>query len=91
MQAILTKYLGPTDTKGARISARCDAGSIMIPYPHELSGYDVHAAAAMALVRKLEWRDYGKWSGGSLPDQKGFVFVLTQDTWQYDAAFRGAP
>lgn len=57
MQAILTKYLGATDTKDSRIKAWCDAGSITIPYPHELSCPDTHAAAAMALVRKLGWTE----------------------------------
>jgi len=79
MQAIVTKYIGPTDTKGSRIKATCDAGSITIPYPHELSGEDVHAAAAMALVRKLGWDQHGYkpfWQCGSLPNQAGYVFVL---------------
>jgi hypothetical protein len=87
VQAIITKYLGPTDTKGARICARCDAGSITVPYPHQLSGYDVHAAAAMALVRKLQWQGYGSWSAGSLPKQAGFVFVCNKDQWDYTADF----
>lgn len=86
MQAIVTKYHGPTNTKGARISARCDAGSISISYPHELSGQDVHAAAAMALVRKLGWSTdaYGDWVGGALPNQAGYVFtnVSLNDTYQ---------
>lgn len=78
MQAIVTKYIGPTDTKGARIKATCDAGSITIDYPHELSGDDVHAKAAMALVRKLGWDDAMReksWACGSLPNQNGYVFV----------------
>ena len=36
MQAIQTKYIGPTNTKGARIKAFCAAGSITIPYNYEL-------------------------------------------------------
>jgi hypothetical protein len=77
MQAIITKYIGPTETKGSRIKATCDAGSITIPYPHELSGEAVHEAAAMALVAKLEWDDYkGEWVCGSLPNQAGYVFVF---------------
>lgn len=56
MQAIITKFVNPTDHKGARIKATCDAGSITIPYPHELGeGSKAHALAAMALVRKLGW------------------------------------
>lgn len=87
MQAIVTKYIGPTDTKGARIKATCDAGSVTIGYPHELSGQDVHAAAAMALVRKLGWDD-GEykpfWQCGSLPNQAGCVFVLESQAYRSD-------
>ena len=79
MQAITTKYIGPSNTKGARIKATCDAGSITVSYPHELSGQDVHAFAAMALVRKLGWDEAngykGQWFGGALPSQAGYVFV----------------
>jgi hypothetical protein len=74
MQAIVTKYLNPTDTKGSRIKATCDAGSVTIPYPHELSGIAVHEAAVAALLAKLEW-ETGEWVGGSLPNQAGYVFV----------------
>jgi hypothetical protein len=75
MQAIVTKYLSATNTKGARIKATCDAGSITIPYPHELSGEAVHEAAAMALVAKLEWKS-DEWVCGGLPNQAGYVFVF---------------
>jgi hypothetical protein len=79
MQAITTKYLGPTNTQGARIKATCDAGSITVPYPHELSGQDVYVyaeAAAMVLVRKLGWEcPEEAWIGGALPNQAGYVFV----------------
>jgi hypothetical protein len=84
MQAIITKYLGATDTKGSRIKATCDAGSISIPYPHELSGEEVHVKAAMALVRKLGWdKDaYGDWACGGLPNQAGYVFVCTANIYK---------
>jgi hypothetical protein len=91
VQAIVTKYLGPTNVRGARIKAACDAGTVTIPYPHELGGYDVHAAAAMELVRKLGWQGRGKWACGSLPNQAGFVFACTGETWLYDESFRSAP
>lgn len=56
MQSILTKFLNPTDFKGARIKATCDAGSVVIPFPHEYGeGSKAHALAAMMLVRKLGW------------------------------------
>lgn len=55
MQAIITKYLGPTDKRGARIKASSGAGSITIPYPFALSNDDVHAKAAKTLCAKLGW------------------------------------
>jgi hypothetical protein len=81
MQAIITKYLGATNNKGARIKATCDAGSVTIGYPHEWYEEAAHASAAMALVKKLGWNDttqYGHWVSGGLPDQSGYVFVSTK-------------
>ena len=68
MQAIQTKYLGPTNSRGARIKATCAAGSATISYPHELSGQASHRKAAEALVNKLGWVDpyYGGLLGGQL-------------------------
>lgn len=74
MQAIRTKYIGPTDTKGARIKATAQAGSVTIPYPHEMSGMHCHAAAAAALIDKLDF-PRGEYDGGQLPDGS-YCFVL---------------
>ena len=80
MQAIQTKYLYPTNTRGARIKATCAAGSITIGYPYELyelSGQAVHRKAAEALVSKLGWVDphYGGLLGGQLANgDYAFVF-----------------
>ena len=52
MQAIMTKFIPATDTKGDRIKAQADRGSIMIPWP----GTNVetaHIRAADALVDKF--------------------------------------
>jgi hypothetical protein len=80
MQAIQTKYMGPTNTKGSRIKATCAAGSVTIDYPHELTGMDCHAAAAKALVYKMGWNDpqYGGLLGGQL--QNGdYAFVFNNE------------
>lgn len=77
MQAILTRYHGPTDYHGARITARCEAGKVTIPYPHELSGEAVHRAAAIALCSKLGWNPDHLIAGAlpdSSPDSYAFVF-----------------
>lgn len=84
MQAISTKYIGPSNVRGSRIKATCDAGSITIPYPHELSGEDVHKAAALALIAKLGWGDYGRIIGGGTKD--GYVFVFDMDSGKLETA-----
>lgn len=80
MQAIQTRYLSPSNFRGPRIKAWCAAGSITIPYPHELSGLTVHRKAAQLLAVKLGWTDpaYGPLLGGCLPNgDYAFVFNNT--------------
>ena len=89
MQAIETKYIPATNTRGSRIKAECERGSITIDYPHELSGDAVHIAAADALVAKFVKEDaerYGTdrnpWSkprvcGGLKNGHYAHVFVET--------------
>jgi len=79
MQAIVTKYLGPTNFKGSRIKATCDAGSVTIGYPHHASQYDAHRIAAGALADKLGWTEengHGPMIGGGAPGGRGEVFVF---------------
>jgi hypothetical protein len=67
MQAIQTKYLGPTNVKGARIKAISQAKSRIYSWEHGLSADDNHKLAAQSLAKELGW-DYGVWHGGQLPD-----------------------
>lgn len=77
MKAIFTKYHGPTNTRGSRISASDEDGNrITISYPHELSGEDVHRKAAQALCDKMGWT--GEMVAGG--HSKGYVFVFTGRT-----------
>ena len=80
MQAIHTKYLPATNTRGSRIKATAGAGSVTIPYPHELSGQAVHRAAAEALCVKLNWVSpyCAPLLGGCLPDGS-YCFVFGND------------
>lgn len=57
MQAIVTKFLPRTNTRGSRIKAWCARGSIIVSYNHGLSGDDAHRAAALALCRKFAAED----------------------------------
>jgi hypothetical protein len=68
-QAIVTRWHSPTNTKGARMSASAGAGRVSIPYAHGLNLADNHAAAASALVTKLQWLSNGERmiGGGCLP------------------------
>jgi len=75
MKAIVTKYHGPTNNRGSRITASDEDGNkITIPYPYELSGEDVHRKAAEALCQKMNWP--GKLVAGSL--KNGYVFVFSE-------------
>ncbi len=77
MKAIVTKYHGPTNFKGSRISASDEDGNrITVSYPYELSGEAVHRKAAQALCDKMGWT--GELVGGSL--KRGYVFVFTGRT-----------
>jgi hypothetical protein len=76
MKAIFTKYHGPTNFKGSRISAADEDGNrISISYPHELSGEAVYRKAAEALCAKMNWT--GPLVGGS--HKRGYVFVFGQE------------
>jgi len=78
MQAIHTKYHGPTNHQGARITARCDAKRITVPYDHALSSEENHRAAAGALSNVLGWGGdtYGIMVSGSLPSG-GYAHTFT--------------
>lgn len=55
MQAIVTKYFGPTDHRGSRIKAVCEAGSLTVAWDYALDVEANHHAAAVALATKLGW------------------------------------
>ena len=74
MQAIETKYLGPTNCRGSRIKASCQAGSLVSDYDYGLNTSSNHIAAALGLIKKLEWERYGNWFGGCTKGS-GMAFV----------------
>lgn len=65
MQAITTKFIPCTNTKGSRVKAAAQAGSVTLSWDHGIDNN--HKAAAMALVKKYGW-DHGEWIEGHLPD-----------------------
>jgi hypothetical protein len=68
VQTIITKYLGPTSTRGSRIKARqsgsyaCEAVSVTISWDYSISTEQNHINAAKAVGEKLGW--VGDWVGG---------------------------
>jgi hypothetical protein len=75
MKAIFTKYHGPGNVRGSRISASDEDGNrVVIPYRHDLNSEEAHLAAAQALCDKMHWT--GTLIGGS--HKKGYVFVFGQ-------------
>ena len=73
MQAILTKYMGPTGSRGGRIIAKADAGRVIVPWDHGVGTYENHEAAAYAFCRKKGWS--GRLAGGSIGNGYVWVFV----------------
>ena len=75
MKAILTKYHGPTDFKGSRVSAfDCDGNRVTIGYRSEFDTEPNHRAAADALCAKMGWEG-GEMVGGFTKDGMAFVFT----------------
>ncbi|MFA7250090.1 MAG: hypothetical protein WC273_10725 [Dehalococcoidia bacterium] len=71
MQAIQTKYHGPTNSTGSRITARCDAGRLTVPYDYALNIDGNHRAAAEALLVKVGWDNLHSLASGTLHDGSG--------------------
>lgn len=71
-QAIMTKCLGPTNYRGARISASASGGRIIVSWDYAENSTRNFMAAAKALAEKMNWR--GQWFGGVLPSGD-YVFV----------------
>jgi len=82
MQAIITRYFGPTNHRAAKIKATAERGSITISCGHhDPSGVAGHRIAVDALCAKFDQEDYErsgisrelngwstwKWIAGGLP------------------------
>tara|TARA_R100001443_G_scaffold92144_1_gene98856 strand:- start:378 stop:686 length:309 start_codon:yes stop_codon:yes gene_type:complete len=77
LQSISTKYLAPTNTKGARVKAvACGGESFTDDWDYADDAKINHDRAALNLVQELGWLDGSplKLHGGSTPT--GYVYVL---------------
>ena len=72
-QAIETRYLSATNTRGGRIKATAWGGSIIVSYDYALNTDDAHKAAADALIAKMGWN--GTFAQGGNVKGNGYYFV----------------
>ncbi len=89
MQAIQTKFIGPTNTHGARIKATCEAGSTTIAYDYSIGSSEEerqHQRAAQALAIKLGWLGgtelLGDLVSGRLPDGTYAHVFVPENTYR---------
>ena len=79
-RTILTRYLRPTNTKGARVKAQvigpAEISSFTIPWDHTCDALQNHECAAMQLLIRNAWP--GTLTMGEMP--KGYVFLATEKT-----------
>jgi hypothetical protein len=74
-QAIVTRCIGATNYKPARIRATASAGNLIMSQPHDATSDDaVHHAAARALCARFGW--HGTLACGGMPDGQSRVFVF---------------
>lgn len=73
-QAIVCRYHGPTNTRGARVSARAQAGRLTLAWDDALDPAGNFARVARAFAGDKGWP--GTMAGGFLPDGS-CVFVFT--------------
>lgn len=75
-QAIVTKYLGLTYHRGARISCKAQVGRLTFPWDHALDVAENHLKAATAFAWRWGWTDTHTLVGGAMPDDTGYCFVM---------------
>ena len=80
--AIETRYLGPTDFKGSRVSASCRRDGeltyrAVISYDPGLGTLGAHHAAALAVLRKIEANnDFFSFTLQAVTStEKGYLFI----------------
>lgn len=77
MQAIVTKFLGPTDFRPSRIKASCAALSRIYPWEDGLDPWENHKWAAERLAKELGWMYKDDiLIGGTLPKSSKYFAVF---------------
>ena len=92
MQAIITKYIAPTNCRGSRVKAECERGQITIGWDHALDSAENHVAACKALRLKFAQEDEKKYGQpisenewmrpmayGASKNRRGYVFCFANE------------
>lgn len=87
LQAIVTKFIGPTDRRGSRVKATASAGCITLSWDHAWNSEQNHARAALALAAKMNWD--GKYVGGGMPNDSGYAWVNAGECAEPEFEVRG--
>ena len=88
-KAIAVKYHGPTNNRGARVSASTGgtAGKVTLPIRYDLSMEQNVAAAVDELLLRYEWLSYS-YTIGALSDGT-YVAVLSDKPSTYLSTYAG--
>ena len=83
MQAIITKYLSPTNHYSARVVCKAQAGRKVYAWDYSLGIEDNHEKVANRFARSYGWIESDgthdrRLVGGALPDDTGFAFVIVK-------------
>lgn len=88
---IRTRYHGPTNTRGSRISATTISGRrVYVPYNHALNSEDNHTAAAREAAALIAWDVPRVWRGVWTDDGRCYVALGTvrgESTDYFDTDF----
>jgi hypothetical protein len=74
MQSIRTRYFGPSNVKGSRIQAKCEAKTIYMGYDPALDVSENHRAACRALLLAIGWKNAAPMVGGYFDNDMHWVF-----------------
>jgi hypothetical protein len=61
MQAIITKFLCPTNFRGSRYQAKCEAMTVTVAADHALNAEENHLAVCAELCRRMDARNLAKY------------------------------
>lgn len=101
MQAIITKFIPPTNTRPSRYKAECERGSLTVSADHALNPEENHRAVCDALCARFDAEDskkYGStartWSrpkaGGGIPSGEHVFCFIQPRVLDRDALVKAA-